>query len=227
MEAVFLRPQHAVLGVALLAFALGAGALAARATTPEDSAQVDNDPIRGGNKLVSKNFKLTPKWDRVRQLILDGTEIKAAELSAWVAWANGLQSKPVTERLLAINKRVNKEFKYATDQQVWGKPDYWDAPVEAVEKMRIDCEDYAIFKMFLAHIAGIEDKDLAIAVGKIPSTGEHHAIMFGVDGPTTYVLDNRSRYMVDTDTDGDFQVIYSVDFHEVWLYPNAFGSKGN
>ena len=30
-----------------------------------------------------------------------------------------------------------------------------------------------------------------------------------------------------TDTDGDFQVIYSVDFHEVWLYPNAFGSKGN
>jgi hypothetical protein len=59
----------------------------------------------------------------VVQIILDGTEIKAAEFSAWVAWANGLQSKPVTERLLAINTRVNKDFKFATDQQFWGKPD--------------------------------------------------------------------------------------------------------
>ena len=136
---------------------------------------------------VVANFKLTPKWDRVRQRILDGTEIKAADLSAWVAWANGLQSKSPTERLLAINTRVNKEFKYATDQQVWGQPDHWDDPREAVEKKRMDCEDFAIFKLFLAHIAGIQDDDLAIGVGKIPSTGEHHAIMFGADGRTTYV----------------------------------------
>jgi len=217
-----MRQVHFALGVALAAFAWCAGAPPARATTAEDPAQVESDPIRGGNKWVVANFKLTPKWDRVRQLILDGTEIKAEELSAWVAWANGLQSVPVIERLLAINTRVNKEFKYATDQQVWGKPDYWDTPVEAQEKKRIDCEDYAIFKLFLAHIAGIRDQDLALAVGKIPSTGEHHAIMFGVDGSTTYILDNRSRYLLDTDTHGDFQVMYSVNFHEVWLYPSAF-----
>ena len=222
-----MRRDHFVLGVALVAFAWCAGAVAARATTAGDPVQAENDPIRGGNKWVVANFKLTPKWDRVRQLILDGTQIKSEELSAWVAWANGLQSKPVTERLLAINKRVNKDFKYATDPQVWGKPDYWDAPVEAQEKKRIDCEDYAIFKLFLAHIAGIQDTDLALAVGKIPSTGEHHAIMFAVDGSTTYILDNRSRYMLDTDTHGDFQVMYSVNFHEVWLYPSAFEKKGN
>ena len=222
-----MRPHRFVLGVAVAAFASCAGAPAARAATPEDPAQVESDPIRGGTKLVATNFKLTPKWDRVRQLILDGTEIKSAELSAWVAWANGLQSKSVTERLLAINTRVNRDFKYASDLQIWGKPDYWDAPVEAQEKKRIDCEDYAIFKLFLSHIAGIQDQDLAIAVGKIPSTGEHHAIMFGIDGRTTYVLDNRSRYMLDTDTHGDFQVMYSVDFHEVWLYPSAFQNKSN
>ena len=223
-----MRPDYLALGVALVAFAFCAGTPVVRGATPDDAAaQAENDPIRGGNKWVIANFKLTPKWDHVRQLILDGTEIKAAELSAWVAWANGLQSKSVTDRLLAINTRVNKEFKYATDQQVWGKADYWDTPIEAVEKKRIDCEDYAIFKMFLAHIAGIQDEDLALAVGKIPSTGEHHAIMFGVDGPATYVLDNRSRYMVDTATHGDFQVMYSVNFHEVWLYPNAFQKKGD
>ena len=220
-----MRPDHFVLGVALVAFTLCAGG-PAHGTTPEDPAQFESDPIMGGNKWVLANFKLTPKWDRVRQRILDGTEIKAADLSAWVAWANGLQSKSPTERLLAINTRVNKEFKYATDQQVWGQPDHWDDPREAVEKKRMDCEDFAIFKLFLAHIAGIQDDDLAIGVGKIPSTGEHHAIMFGADGRTTYVLDNRSRYMRDTDTYGDFQVMYSIDFKDVWLYPGAFQNKG-
>ena len=69
---------------------------------------------------------------------------------------------------------------------------------------------------------GIPGEDLAIAVGKIPSTGEHHAILFAADGRATYVLDNRSRYLKDTDTHGDFQVLYSVDFNDVWLYPGAF-----
>jgi hypothetical protein len=51
--------------------------------------------------------------------------------------------------------------------------------------------------------------------------------MFGVDAGTTYVLDNRSRYMQDTATYDDFQVMYSVDFDDVWLYPGAFQKKGN
>ena len=222
-----MRRSHAISQIALMTVALCAASPAAAASQPGDPAQFESDPIRGGNKWVVANFKLTPKWDRVRLLILDGTEMKASELAEWVKWANGLQSFPVIERLLAINKRVNKEFKYASDRKIWGKPDYWAEPVELAGKMRMDCEDYAIFKLFLAHLAGIQDDDLAIAVGKIPSTGEHHAIMFGVDAGTTYVLDNRSRYVQDTATYSDFQVMYSVDFDDVWLYPGAFQKKGN
>jgi predicted transglutaminase-like cysteine proteinase len=222
-----MRPSHGIPPIAIVTIALCAASPAVAASQPEDPAQFESDPIMGGNKWVVANFKLTPKWDRVRLLILDGTELKASELSEWVKWANGLQSFPVIERLLAINTRVNKEFKYASDRQVWGKPDYWDEPVEAVEKKRMDCEDYAIFKLFLAHLAGIQDEDLAIAVGKIPSTGEAHAIMFGAADGTTYILDNRSRYLRDTATYGDFQVMFSVDFDDVWLYPAAFQKKGD
>ena len=32
--------------------------------------------------------------------------------------------------------------------------------------------------------------------------------------------------MRDTDTYGDFQVMYSIDFKDVWLYPGAFQNKG-
>jgi predicted transglutaminase-like cysteine proteinase len=222
-----LRQSHAISLIAIVTVALCAALPAVATSQPGDPARFESDPIRGGHKLVATNFKLTPKWDRVRLLILDGTEMKASELSEWVKWANGLQSFPVIERLLAINTRVNKEFKYASDRKIWGKPDYWAEPVEAADKMRMDCEDYAIFKLFLGHLAGIQDNDLAIAVGKIPSTGEHHAIMFGVDAGTIYVLDNRSRYLRDTATYSDFQVLYSVDFDDVWLYPAAFQKKGD
>lgn len=221
-----MRPVHGILQIAIVMAALCAPSPAAATSQPEDPTRFESDPIRGGDKLVVPNFKVTPKWDRVRLLILDGTEMKASELAEWVKWANGLQSFPVIERLLAINTRVNKDFKYASDRKIWDKPDYWAEPVEAAEKKRMDCEDYAIFKLFLGHLAGIQDDDLAIAVGKIPSTGEHHAIMFGVDAGTSYVLDNRSRYLRDTATYSDFQVLYSVDFDDVWLYPGAF-KKGN
>jgi predicted transglutaminase-like cysteine proteinase len=217
-----MRPSRGILQIALMTLAVCVGLPAARADQPEDPAQFESDPIMGGEKWVVANFKLTPKWDKVRQLLLDGTELKASELADWVKWANGLQKFPVIERLIAINTRVNQEFKYASDRQVWGKPDHWDAPTEAVEKKKMDCEDYAVFKLFMAHLAGIQDEDLAIAVGKIPSTGEAHAIMYGAADGTTYILDNRSRYLRDTDTYGDFQVMYSVDFNDVWLYPRAF-----
>jgi predicted transglutaminase-like cysteine proteinase len=217
-----MRRSHAISLIAIVTVALCAALPAAATSQPGDPARFESDPIRGGHKLVATNFKLAPKWDRVRLLILDGTEMKASELAEWVKWANGLQSMPVIERLLAINTRVNKEFKYASDRKIWGKPDYWAEPVESTGKMRMDCEDYAIFKLFLAHLAGIQDEDLAIAVGKIPSTGEHHAIMFGVDAGTTYVLDNRSRYVRDTAGYSDFQVMYSVGFDDVWLYPASF-----
>jgi hypothetical protein len=51
--------------------------------------------------------------------------------------------------------------------------------------------------------------------------------MFGAADGTTYVLDNRSRYLRDTATYSDFQVMFSVDFDDVWLYPAAFQKKGN
>ncbi len=124
-----------------------------------------------------------------------------------------MQPKSPTDRLLAINKRVNSEFRYDIDPEIWDQDDYWAQPIEAKRKGRLDCEDYAIFKLFLARTAGVDDKDLAIAVGKIRSTGEFHAIMLGSDGESLYVLDNRTNYMRDTDTYSDFLVMYSVRFY--------------
>jgi predicted transglutaminase-like cysteine proteinase len=212
----------AVLRGVAVAAALCGGAAQAQADKIEDPAKFESDPLMGGEKNVMTRFGLTPKWDRIRKMILDGKSLDSGRLTEWIQWAQTLQAMTPAERLLAINKRVNRDFDYDTDDDIWGQADHWADPLEAVKKKRLDCEDFAIFKFFLAHEAGIQDEDLAIAIGKIRSTGEFHAIMLGADGDTTYVLDNRSSYMRDSATYGDFTIMYSVDFNDVWFYPRAY-----
>lgn len=190
--------------------------------TPEDPAQFESDPLIGGTKIITTSFKSLPKWNRVRLYLIGQQTLQHPDLGIWIEWAESLREKPMKDRLYAINRRVNKDFKYQTDKKIWGKPDYWETPDEALGKGRLDCEGFAIFKMFLGHNAGIEDEDMAILIGKILSTGEAHAILLAGDVDAGYLLDNRSPYVVDTDTYTDFKVLYSVDFNDVWMYPALF-----
>jgi len=191
-------------------------------TVPEDPAQFESDPLIGGNKFVTTSFKSLQKWDRVRVYVNGEKTLREPGLAPWLDWARSLRDQPVNKRLAAINRKVNGAFRYQVDRATWGKDDYWETPAEAVEKGRLDCEGFAIFKMYLAYVAGIGAEDMAILVGKIPSTGEGHAILLAGGNGVGYVLDNRSPYIVDTDTYGDFKVLYSVDFNDLWMYPALF-----
>jgi len=188
-------------------------------TEPEDPAQFESDPLIGGSKIITTSFASFKKWDRVRQYLIGAQVMNTPGLDAWVEWAESLRGQPARDRIYAINRRVNKDFKYQTDGQIWGTADYWETPGEALDKGRLDCEGYAIFKMYLGYAAGIEAEDMAILVGKIVSTGEAHAVLLAAAEDIGYVLDNRSPYVVDTDTYADFQVYYSLDFNDVWVYP--------
>lgn len=189
---------------------------------PEDPAQFESDPLIGGHKFITTSFKSLQKWDRVRAYVMGEKPMEESALKTWVEWARSLRDQPINKRLAAINRKVNAAFRYQIDRKTWGKDDYWETPAEAVEKGRLDCEDFAIFKMYLAYAAGIEAEDMAILVGRIPSTGEGHAILLAGGNGTGYLLDNRSPYIVDTDTYGDFKVLYSVDFNDVWMFPALF-----
>jgi predicted transglutaminase-like cysteine proteinase len=215
------RAAHAF-AIAILLSAALCCSTPAIADQPVGAAKYQNDPLLGGEKKVLKTFRLTPKWDRVRKMLLNGSEDKSSKLAAWIEWAKSLQPESATDRLVAINKRVNSEFRYDTDPDIWDEDDYWAEPIEAKRKGRLDCEDYAIFKLFLARTAGVDATSLAIAVGKIRSTGEFHAIMLGADGDNVYVLDNRSNYMRDTDTFSDFSIMYAVGMNALWYYPRAY-----
>lgn len=198
--------------------------LAARGDSapPEDPAQFESDPLIGGQKFITTSFKSLQKWDRVRVYVMGEKPMAELALKTWVEWAHSLREQPINKRLAAINRKVDAAFHYQIDRKTWGKDDYWETPAEAVEKGRLDCEDFAIFKMYLAYAAGIQAEDMAILIGRIQSTGEGHAILLAGGNGTGYLLDNRSPYIVDTDTYADFKVLYSVDFNDVRMFPSLF-----
>ena len=51
-------------------------------------------------------------------------------------------------QLAAVNGFYNRRIVFAEDSEVWGQVDHWASPLEALEKGRGDCEDYAIAKYF-------------------------------------------------------------------------------
>ena len=92
----------------------------------------DYQPVNviGGVKDVFNDLSDLPKWNRIRQLIAADTMRADPHLAPWVAWAEGLRGQSATERLNAINQRVNQRLRYVLDQVADGVPDYWQSPLE-------------------------------------------------------------------------------------------------
>jgi Bacterial transglutaminase-like cysteine proteinase BTLCP len=179
------------------------------------------DPLIDAQHIVLPNLASATKWNRVRDFMLEPRNRYSSAIRPLFLWAVELRRKPVAQRLLAINRRINAEFAYAADRDVWGDPDYWATPLESLAKGRMDCEDFASFKLFLANMAGIEYEKLSLLVGRIASTGEIHVVLLARADGRGYVLDNRRADVVGSDSYADFDLLYAVDLEEVRIYRDA------
>jgi predicted transglutaminase-like cysteine proteinase len=183
------------------------------------------DPLVGGRTLVLTNFTTVPAWDRVRQFMLARDNRYSPPMRALLLWAISLRSKPVEERLRAINNRINHDFIYESDQRTWGQEDYWATPIENVEKGRMDCEDFASLKLYLAYIANIDPDDLVLLAGRIRSSGEDHVVLWARGNGQGYVLDNRLPYVVGSASYTDFTVLFSLGLDRMQIYRDALPEK--
>jgi len=162
-------------------------------------------------------FDKIPRWDPIRRVVNTRAFDSNKVLRPWIEWAQGLRAQPPSERLNAINNRVNQRIRYRTDQQIHGKIDHWQAPVETVSRSVGDCEDYAILKFFLALKAGLSFNDLTIVVGRVVSTGEAHAVFVARTERGWRMYDNRTGYVSDLGRRADMNAVYFVDLTDLWL----------
>ena len=83
-----------------------------------------------------------------------------------------------------INVEVNKAIAPMTDQEVYGRDEYWAYPTDAG-----DCEDFVLLKRKKLMEQGFSPADLLITVVRKPD-GEGHAVLTLRTSDGDFVLDN-------------------------------------
>jgi predicted transglutaminase-like cysteine proteinase len=87
-----------------------------------------------------------------------------------------------------INRRVNNAVTPLTDPENYGVADYWSLPVNG----NGDCEDYVLQKYKLLLDAGVDIRDLSIAV-VLDLDGNNHAVLVLHHSSGDLVLDSLTK----------------------------------
>lgn len=152
----------------------------------------------------------------------DACRIRLGLIDDTVAAASG---QPLVRRIAAVNTAVNRLLVYRSDQEAYGKLDYWALPAEILAAGKGDCEDYAILKMAALRRAGIPAGSMALVVLRDASRNAYHAILAVATTSGTYVLDNlRDAVLPDTALP-QYQALYSLGSQRAWLHGYRRGSK--
>ena len=117
-----------------------------------------------------------------------------------------------------VNDFFNR-LRYRTDQQLWGKNDYWATPIEALGRGGADCEDYSIAKYFTLRELGIPDEKMRIMYVKALKLNAHHMVLtyYPTPGAIPLVLDNLNSKILPASQRDDLAPIYSFNGSGLWL----------
>lgn len=147
-----------------------------------------------------------------------GTNHQNPAIHTWLAFISSLRGRNPKEQIKAVNAFFN-HFRYATDQSLWGVPDYWATPAQFIAAGAGDCEDYAIAKYFTLRALGFSDDALRLTI--VNDRFRHniaHAILLVSLNGAVRVLDNQSWY-VGTDADlVHYRPLYAVNKKSLWIY---------
>ena len=102
-------------------------------------------------------------------------------------------------QLVAVNARVNLSITPATDQEIYGRPEFWAYPTD-----RGDCEDLVLLKRRDLIEMGWPTGALLITVVR-QKNGDGHAVLTVETDRGDLILDNlQPRVLVWSDTDYEF-----------------------
>ena len=73
-------------------------------------------------------------------------------------------------------------------------------------------------KFWLVRLPGLDDGELALLIGILPSTHQLHAVLLVATTGTPMVLDNRHADVVDIGAFGDFRPVVAADLQELHLF---------
>lgn len=138
----------------------------------------------------------------------------------WVKFLRkAMKKKDKLAQVKAVNSYMNQS-KYISDQNNWGKKDYWATPGEFMAKFG-DCEDYAIAKFISLVKLGFRPDQLRVVAVKDLNLKVGHAILVVFLDGKTYVLDNQIKRVVEARSIRHYKPVFSINTRAWWRHRPA------
>ncbi len=122
------------------------------------------------------------------------------------------------EKLARVNDFFNR-MHFVTDQDQWGKGDYWATPLELLVTNGGDCEDVSIAKYFTLLEMGVPQERIRITYVNALNLDQAHMVLTYYAEPNSepLVLDNLIDAIRPASQRQDLRAVYSFNGNGLWL----------
>lgn len=156
--------------------------------------------------------------DRTIRLASQRFDADAAQrMQAWRKLLASTPGLPIRQQLERVNQFFNA-IPFVSDQEHWGRSDYWATPVELLISGGGDCEDFAIAKYFTLRQLGIPAEQLRITyVRALRPRQAHMVLAYFTDDDEALILDNLDANIRPAAERSDLQPVYGFNGESIWL----------
>jgi len=172
----------------------------------------------GSAEKRSANLKPFTKWTGMfARFERDIKRESSSELiSEWKNDLKEMEGLSLKDMARKVNDLANKK-PYISDNRNWGQSDYWETPVEFLQKGG-DCEDFAIAKYTALRMLGVPEERLRLVILHDNVKNIPHAILAVYTDEGIYALDNQIKTLVDANSEGRYRPIFSINRQGWWLH---------
>jgi predicted transglutaminase-like cysteine proteinase len=124
-------------------------------------------------------------------------------------------------RLGWINRAVNLSIRPMSDWAQYGYADFWASPLQTLNSLAGDCEDYAIVKYMALRELGIAPGDLRFVIVQDIMRQSEHAILAVRYEQKWLILDNLMMAMRDSDHTREYYPMFVMDSRGVRTFSTA------
>jgi predicted transglutaminase-like cysteine proteinase len=136
------------------------------------------------------------------------------EMNEWMQLVAQLSALPLRDKIVRANAVLNS-VPYVLSTRNWGRPMYWEAPLEFLAYGG-QCQDYAIAK-YMA-LRGVPADLMRIVVLRATARGEDHAVLVvNVDGEAL-MLDNMRTGVISANAESSYRPYYSINEIGWWQH---------
>lgn len=123
-----------------------------------------------------------------------------------------------TQKARSANDFFNR-IEWVSDQDHWGKEDYWATPIETLATNGGDCEDFSIGKYFTLSETGVDNEKIRITYVKALDYNQAHMVLAYYESPEAepLILDNINKTILPASKRTDLLPIYSFNGEGLWL----------